>query len=525
MDGEGFTIGEPEDGAADEKAPRPRRRDKLALLLADVDLWRSPEGVSFASVPMGERREHMRVAGRDFRTFILTTFYRREGAGLSGTALAETVALADARAQSSGDVRRPWRRVALEDGAIWIDLGGNDPAGERRAVRITRDGWQVVAPADVVPAFIRAPDALPLPEPEADAAKAEDLRAFVNVDSDDELALTWAYLVCALRPFAAGGAYPLAVVHGEQGSGKSAACRCIQALVDPSALTGRALPREERDLFVSASNRHFLAFDNLSRIGDDFADSLCRIATGGGFAARSLHTDADESTFMAVRPILLNGIPASLVGRPDLADRALSLELRRLEVRREEAELAEDFTKMRPGLLGLLCDGLAAALRNLAATKLSDGPRMLDACTWAEAAAEGLGIPHGRIVAAWQANRAAADRAAMEADEVARAVVALLRKHPPLDASGGVDLEQDETWELDRWKGPPATLFRRLSDCADERVTRNRNLWPQSVAGLSAKITRIAPALRSVCRVDALAGKGGADSRRWWFLRDVDRGA
>lgn len=522
MDGDGFSIAEPEDGAPEEaKAKRPRRRDVLALLLADVDLWRSPDGVSYASVPMGQRREHMRVAGKDFRTFILTTFYRREGAGLSGTALAETVALADARAQASGDVRRPWRRVALEDGAIWLDLGDNDPAGERRAVRITREGWQIVAAEDVAPAFIRAPDALPLPEPEADAAKAEDLRAFVNVESDDDLALAWAYLVCALRPFAEGGAYPLAVVHGEQGSGKTAACRSIQALVDPSVLTGRALPREERDLFVSASNRHLLAFDNLSRISDDFADSLCRIATGGGFAARSLHTDADESTFMALRPILLNGTPASLVGRPGLADRALSLELRRLEVRREEAEIAADFARMRPGLLGLLCDGLASALRNLRATKLADGPRMLDACTWAEAAAEGLGIARGLIAAAWRANRAAADRAAMEADDVARAVVAMLKKPVPLDANGAPDLEPDEQWRRGEWKGPPATLFRRLAECADERVTRNRNLWPQSVAGLSARITRFAPALRSVCRVDAVAGQGGAESRRWWFLRDL----
>lgn len=511
---EGFTIAEPEDGAPEDKAFRPRRRDKLALLLANVDLWRSPDGVSYASVPMGRRREHVRVAGKDFRTFILTTFFRREGAGLSGTALAETVALADARAQASGVVRRPWRRVALEDGAVWLDLGGNDPAGERRAVRITATGWQIVAPEDVTPAFVRAPDALPLPEPEADAAKAPDLRAFVNVDSDDDLALAWAYLVCALRPFAEGGAYPLAVVHGEQGSGKTAACRFIQALVDPSALTGRALPREERDLFVSAGNRHLLAFDNLSRIGDDFADSLCRIATGGGFSARSLHTDADEATFVAVRPILLNGIPSTLLGRPDLADRAISLELRRLDTRREEAELAADFARMRPGLLGLLCDGLASALRNLAQTKIPNPPRMVDAVTWAEAAAEGLGIELGRIAAAWSANRSAADRAALEVDDVARAVLALLTDDP------STNLDPDEHWTRGEWKGPPAVLYRRLVDRAGERVTRG-TLWPKNASGLGTRLRRIAPPLRTVHRVDVAHGKGGADGARWWSVRQL----
>jgi hypothetical protein len=138
-------------------------------------------------------------------------------------------------------------------------------------------------------------------------------------------------------------------------------------LLDPSTLTGRALPREERDLYITASNRHLLSFDNVSDIGDAFADSLCRIATGGGFSARALHTDGEEVIFSVVRPLLLNGIPSTILGRPDLADRAISLELKPLRERREEAELAADFARFRPGLLGLLCDGLAAALRGTSA--------------------------------------------------------------------------------------------------------------------------------------------------------------
>ena len=34
---------------------------------------------------------------------------------------------------TSGEVRKPWRRFALEAGAIWWDLGGGDPAGERKS--------------------------------------------------------------------------------------------------------------------------------------------------------------------------------------------------------------------------------------------------------------------------------------------------------------------------------------------------------------------------------------------------------
>jgi hypothetical protein len=502
---DGFSIGEPEDDPPPDGAPPKRnRRDKLALLLSDVDLWRSPDGVAHASVPMGRHREHMRVQSRDFRTFLLTAFYAAHGAGLSGTALGETVNLAEARALSSGDVKHPWRRFALDDGVIWIDLGGGDPEGERRAVRIAREGWRVIAAAEVAPCFLRAADALPLPEPEPAAAQAGDLAQFVNADEDGQ-ALIWAWLVCAARPFAEGGSYPIALLHGEQGSGKSGASRALQNLIDPSTLTGRALPREERDLFISAANRHLLAFDNLSGLGDAFADCFCRIATGGGFSARALHTDGDESIFTAVRPLLFNGIPSTILARPDLADRALSIELRPLAQRREESAIRAGFQRMQPGLLGLLCDGLAAALRNVEGMTLADPPRMMDAAIWAEAAAPGLGLEPGVIATAWRANRHQADRAALEVDDVARALVSLLN-------------EQREKEGRDEWRGEPTELFTRLVSLVPERVSRSP-IWPKTPAGMGTKLRRIAPGMRAVHRVEIIAGKGGADGSRWWHVR------
>ncbi|UPY37025.1 hypothetical protein [Sediminicoccus sp. KRV36] len=505
MANDGFSIADAgDDPPADGDAPKRNRRDKLALLLSDVDLWRSPDGVAHASVPMGRHREHMRVQSRDCRTFLLTAFYGAHGAGLSGTALGETINLAEARALSSGDVKLPWRRFAQHEGDIWIDLGGGDPEGERRAVRITGEGWRIIAPAEVTPCFLRAPDSLPLPCPEPDGAKPADLAQFVNAD-EDGLALIWAWLLCAARPFAEGGSYPIALLHGEQGSGKSGASRALQSLIDPSTLTGRALPREERDLFISAANRHLLAFDNLSGLGDAFADCFCRIATGGGFSARALHTDGDESIFTAVRPLLFNGIPSTILARPDLADRALSIELRPLAQRREEAAIRGDFQRLQPGLLGLICDGLAAALRNIAGMKIADPPRMMDAALWAEAAAPGLGLAPGVIATAWRANRHQADRAALEVDDVAQALVALLN-------------EQREKEGRDEWRGGPTELFTRLSSLVPERVSRSP-LWPKTANVLGTKLKRIAPGMRAVHRIDFIAGKGGADGARWWHVR------
>jgi hypothetical protein len=47
-------------------------------------------------------------------------------------------------------------------------------------------------------------------------------------------------------------------------------------------------PREDRDLITAARNNHVLAFDNLSAVSAELADSLCRLATGGDIGGRLL---------------------------------------------------------------------------------------------------------------------------------------------------------------------------------------------------------------------------------------------
>ena len=134
------------------------------------------------------------------------------------------------------------------------------------------------------------------------------------------------------------GPYPIIVLSGEQGSAKSTFSAILRELLDPNTAPLRALPREDRDLFIAASNGHLLAFDNVSGLPAWISDTLCRLATGGGFAVRQLYTDQDEVLFDAARPVILNGIE-DIVTRPDLADRAVFLTLEAIpeERRRPEA--------------------------------------------------------------------------------------------------------------------------------------------------------------------------------------------
>jgi hypothetical protein len=80
-------------------------------------------------------------------------------------------------------------------------------------------------------------------------------------------------LLGALR---AGGPYPILAIAGEQGSAKTVLSKLLRALIDPNVAPVRALPRNERELFIAAGNGHVLAFVMLAgcRLG-------CRIPSAG----------------------------------------------------------------------------------------------------------------------------------------------------------------------------------------------------------------------------------------------------
>jgi hypothetical protein len=125
-------------------------------------------------------------------------------------------------------------------------------------VEIDAACWRVIENPPV--RFRRAAGMQPLPMP-APGGSVETLRSFLNVQSDTDFVLVVAWALAVLRN---RGPYPVIVLSGEQGSAKSTFSAILRALLDPNTAPLRALPREDRDLFIAASNGHVLAFDNVS---------------------------------------------------------------------------------------------------------------------------------------------------------------------------------------------------------------------------------------------------------------------
>lgn len=265
---------------------------------------------------------------------------------------------------------------------------------------------------------------------------------------------------------------------GEQGSAKSTFSAILRAIVDPNTAPLRALPREDRDLFIAARNGHVLAFDNISDLPPWLSDTLCRLATGGGFAVRQLYTDQDEVLFDASRPVILNGIE-DIVTRPDLADRAVFLTLEPIpeEGRRPEQELWAEFEAERPRILGVLLNAVAKGLAELPHTKLAKLPRMADFALWATACETAL-WPSGTFWSAYCGNRDEAVDDVIEANPIAASVRAMMSTKT-------------------EWSGTASVLLGVLGEIAGERVAKAKS-WPDSARGLTGRLRRASTVLRKV---------------------------
>jgi hypothetical protein len=446
----------------------PKQADILIGLTQSVELFHSPDRAAFADIDINGHRETWPIRHKDFKRWLARQFYEATGGAPNSEALQSALNVIEARACFDGPERPIFVRIGGIDGKIYLDLGD----ATWRAVEIAATGWQVVGNPPV--RFRRSAGMRPLPLP-TKGGSIEALRSLLNVKSDSDLVLAVTWILACLRD---RGPYPVLVLAGEQGSAKSTFSAILRALVDPNTAPLRALPREDRDLFIAASNGYVLSFDNVSGLSPWISDTLCRLATGGGFAVRQLYTDQDEVLFEATRPIILNGIE-DIVARPDLADRALFLTLEPIpkERRRTETDLWAVFEAECAGILGVLLDAVVGGLKRLPDTRLEGMPRMADFALWGTACESAL-WPAGAFMAAYSRNLDQAVDTVIEADLIASAVRDLMTLRTV-------------------WTGTASDLLDTLSGQVGEKIAKAKE-WPKTPRALSGRLRRAATTLRAI---------------------------
>jgi hypothetical protein len=458
-------------------------RTRLVAIATEQDLFSDDGDDGYCCIEVaGGAQRTVRIEGSAFTDWLLATYGARfpetiAGRRVPGSVSASTVTdavravLAVAR---QGDTRRVFLRLGWAVDRLWLDMATPEP----RTIEITPNGWSLIVDPPVH--LVHSPTAKPLPVPVSITLEAvwERLEYFFGFSpADSRLTLLVGVMMAGLMP---RGPYPILLLCGEQGSGKTTRSKLIKLTVDPTKASVRGRPKSAEDLAISVWRSWLGLFDNLSKLDQDMSDWLCRLSEGAGLPKRKLYTDSEEILIEAARPIMLTAIP-DICQSGDVIDRAVLIRCDPLPRKVREQVLLDQFEEFRPHLLAYLVEGASCALRKYRdMVDVHDGLRRGDWCAWVEAASEALGLQPGAFTAAYKENQDQAVRMALELDPVAAAVLEYMEDKSEIEI--GVTL-----------------LHSSLEQIARKQHTGRLPLdWPSMAHHFSGRLRRVAPMLRRV---------------------------
>ena len=464
--------------------------DKLVTLArSQCDFLHDAQGEPFAVFEAAGSRQVHGVLSSGFSDYLSHAYYTQHDRAPTETSLKVALATLRGQARFDGEACEVFTRIAKTETGYWLDLC--DDAWQ--CVQVTAAGWAVVA-GDGAPLFTRSASMRPLPVP-ARGGTLDALWPLVNIPKADRMMML-AWMLECLR---ADTPHVVLELVGEQGSAKSSTQRVLRRLIDPNQADLRAAPKSVEDVWIAARNSHMVSLENLSHLQPKYQDALCVLATGGGYSARTLYTNAEETILDLRKPIMLNGISV-IVTAQDLLDRCLHIDLPTIRSREMAGDLEARFEAAQPALLGALLDLFVCVLAKLPSVSIApeDRPRMADFASLGEAVFRVHGELAGEFLNCYSAMRRDGVLRTIDASPVGAALVAYLQNG------------------TESFNGTLTDLLDRL-----DRFKPHGETWPRSAKGLGDALRRLAPTLRTIgfeCK--SLPKTGGAI--RWTiFSRPV----
>ena len=240
-----------------------------------------------------EAKKLFQIESESFKEVVLLKCWDHEEFIPAEAAFRQAISLTKGFAKNKAEEKEVFLRVAKYDDDYILDLGNESG----QVVKISKEGWEIVDDSPVQ--FFRPKNLLPMPTPaQCGMGGVDHLWELLNIPVSSRNLL----LVVLCDWLRNDTAYPVIEITGEQGSGKSLAVKIIRSLIDANKIPLRSAPKSVQDFFVTAAASHVLTIENASKLSDDLQDAICSVSSGGGFSARKLYSDAEESALEVKRP-------------------------------------------------------------------------------------------------------------------------------------------------------------------------------------------------------------------------------
>ena len=395
----------------------------IGIATKQCKFFHDSRGEVFAKISLNNHTEIWNLTSMGFRDWISHQLWSQHQEGLSNASLDSALSTLRGIATFDSPTEEVYLRVAQINNELYIDLCNAD----WQVLKATKSGWSVIDKSPV--SFIRSKNMRSLQTPSVNG-DINLLKKHINIKEKD-FVLVVGWLLMSMQ--AGTGAYPMLVLTGSAGCGKTTISRMLRELVDPNEATLLSKPKTD-DLRVIGANNHVLAFDNLSGISANQSDALCKISTGDNQTVRKLYTTNEEFTISLKKPILLNGID-EIAKRSDMASRSIKIDLSKVQLYRSETSIWNAFMIDVPSILGGLLDGLSAALNQYENTRINNLPRMGDFSKWVTAAGQAYGWMKDEFMIAYTENLEQSYLDSIESSEFASALVLMFDNLPEFKGS------------------------------------------------------------------------------------------
>ncbi|XKH59394.1 hypothetical protein LG290_11975 [Halomonas sediminis] len=360
-------------------------------------------------------------------------------------------------------------RTARDHDTVYIDMA--TAAGH--VIKIDEHGWNVLMLSDVPVLFRCPPGMQPLPMP-SQTGDFSILRQWWSLEDAEGIEMIITYLAYGL---AGTSNFPILILQGAAGSGKTEAACLMRNLIDPSEVPTMPGFSNIRDNMITFLNSRLVIMDNTQPFKALESDRACRLTTGDGMRVRALYTNASEQLFRVCAPLIITAINSPLKF-DDMADRSLTLHFNRIPSERRQTHTAirKQFEENAPHLLAGLLDVVQTALRNQKQQTCEALPRMADFGAFGQAAAQALDLTPADFGALMQRLRGDAEGADGDI--------------PPL-VSALQDFMADKT---STWQGRATDLLHGLNATAAGQEQDQRD-WPQNAKQLGHRLNSLASTL------------------------------
>jgi hypothetical protein len=330
------------------------------------------------------------------------------------------------------------------------------------------------------------------------------LHPYINTDQTTFFLLVGYITYLMAHPKSRGVPYPILVIQGEKGSGKSFFCNnVIRDTVDASTLDALLLPSCPKEFLVQINSMFLAVYDNLRTLTKKQSDMMCSTASKGTSIKRTLYSDDSLTALVMHCALVLNGIH-DFVKESDLASRCLRIKLIPMsdDKRKPEKELKAEFKKILPEIFGsLLTLSSQIMLAEEKVTKVKYPSRMMDFSKWLAGLESVWGLSEGLLQKAYRKNVKDIMASGTEDDSLTVAMQKVIA--------------QTKKVSRKNWKSTPSKLLETLQS------HENQTYLPRGAAALTSKLR----AQESSLNANGVFFKIGRDSERYIIISDHELAA